>query len=168
MEQETNAPGSLPNEQYHLFVSPALQVAAEIAAARGDRDLYNDMASMLALMTVVQELAQRYLHAHAQDPGLPREAIEAAPASVCIMALRRGELETEAITDCIDALHAATHTLVEAGILGHEARQITPIWEHLQQGRRDEAIARLKFVMMNIITAIDEWERARGDGMLEA
>ena len=69
--------GSLPAEPYHQIVSPALQVCAELAAVRGDPDLYNDMASMLALRTLIQRFGDLYLQSH---PDTEPEVRPKAPA----------------------------------------------------------------------------------------
>ena len=51
--------GLLP-EEYQQVVAPALKAAADLAAARGDPYLFNDLPSMLALMILVKGLADRY------------------------------------------------------------------------------------------------------------
>ena len=47
--------GLLP-EEYQQIVAPAMKAAADLAAARGDPYLFNDLPSMLTLMVLVLEL----------------------------------------------------------------------------------------------------------------
>ncbi len=152
---------SLPAAQYHLIVSPVLQVTAELAAVRGDPDLYNDMASMLALMALVRALADCCLEAHPDESPAVREAIEAAPAGACVMVLNRGELIQEQISDCIWALETATRQLVEARVLGRERKLAREAWRLLGDGDREGAIQRLKLAATGIVNAVDQWERER-------
>ena len=51
--------GLLP-EEYQAVVAPAMRAAAELAAARGDPYLFNDVACMLGLMVMVRDLADLY------------------------------------------------------------------------------------------------------------
>jgi hypothetical protein len=154
---------SLPADEYHLIVSPVLQATAEIAAARGDPDLYNDMASMLALMALVQALGNCYLQQRADDTAAVREAVEAAPTGACLMVLNRSELDADQIGDCIGALQAATRQLIEAHVLGHEQKLAHEAWQCLLDNDRAGAVTRLNRATVGIVTAIDQWERARGE-----
>lgn len=154
---------SLPATEYHLLVAPVLQVTAEIAAVRGDPDLFNDMPSMLALMTLVRALAGCYLQQHADEADAIHEAVEAAPTGACLMVLHRGDMEESQISDCIWALQAAATQLVEAGVLGRERKLAREAWQLLVAGDRDGAIDRLKRAATGIVMDIDQWERARGE-----
>lgn len=152
----------LPSEQYELIVAPVLQVAAKSAATRGDPVLYNDMASMLALMSLVEALAKRYLDDHPDTPEALRHAIQAAPSSACTMALQRGELSPAQIGDCIWSLEAATEQLRAARVLGHESAVAAKIWTLLTSGDRSGALSALLGATKDIVAAIDAWERQRG------
>ncbi|HET7370935.1 MAG TPA: hypothetical protein VFK45_08860 [Gammaproteobacteria bacterium] len=145
-------------------MAPVLQATAEIAAARGDPDLFNDMASMLAMMTLVRALGECYLQEHAGEADAPRDAIAAAPTGACLMVLHRGELEQDQINDCIWALQAGTKQLVDAKVLGREQKLAREAWQLLADEDRDAAMERLKRAATGIVTDIDQWERARGEG----
>lgn len=154
---------SLPADEYHLIVSPVLQATAEIAAARGDPDLYNDMASMLALMALVQALGDCYLQQRSDETAAVREAVEAAPTGACLMVLNRSELDSDQIGDCVGALQAATRQLVAAQVLGREQKLAREAWQCLLDNDRAGAVTRLKRATVGIVTDIDQWERARGE-----
>jgi hypothetical protein len=154
---------SLPPEQYHLIVSPVLQVTAEIAAARGDPDLYNDMASMLALMTLVRTLGECYLQQSEDKADVSRDAVEAAPTGACLIVLNRGEMEQDQINDCIWALQAGAQQLVDAKVLGRERKLAQEAWQLLIAGDRQGAVRQLKRAATGIVMDIDQWERARGE-----
>lgn len=154
---------SLPATEYHLIVSPALQVAAELAATRGDPDLYNDMASMLALMALVQGLADCYLRGQTNNAGAIQMAVEAAPVGACVMVLNRGELTQEQVNECVWALNAATRQLLESGVVGPERKLVEKAWMKLAEDDREEAGEWLKRAAAGIVSAIDQWEQSRGE-----
>ncbi|TBR73992.1 MAG: hypothetical protein EPN72_04065 [Nevskiaceae bacterium] len=153
----------LPSEQYELIVAPVLQVAAKSAATRGDPELYNDMASMLALMAQVQALAKHYLEDHPDTPAELTRAIEAAPTSVCTMALQRGELSPAQLADCIWSLQAAAKQLRTAKVLGPEIAAMAKIWKLLRSGDRPAALSALLSSTKDIVNAIDGWEQRRAE-----
>lgn len=143
-----------------MIVSPVLQVTAEIAAVRGDRDLYNDMASMMALLILVRTLGGLYL----QQPGAAADAsdaVDAAPMAACTMVLQRGELTREQVGDCLWALQAATQELADAQVLGREQRPAHEAWQFLLAGNRKHAIECLKQAAVSIVMDVDKWERDR-------
>ncbi|HET6655261.1 MAG TPA: hypothetical protein VFH57_03350 [Gammaproteobacteria bacterium] len=154
---------SLPAAEYHRIVAPVLQVTAEIAAVRGDPDLFNDMPSMLALMTLVTALADCYLQQNPGEADAVSEAVKAAPTGACLMVLNRGEMEQAQINDCIWALQAGMTQLVEARVLGRERKLAQDAWQLLADGDRDGAVERLKRAATGIVMDIDQWERARGE-----
>lgn len=164
MDNSSDEIPSLPATEYHLIVSPVLKATAEIAAARGDADMYNDMATMLALMALVRTLADCYLQQQPAATTAAREAVEAAPTGACLMVLGRSELNDEQIGDCIAALQAATRQLVEAGVLGREQKLAREAWQCLLDDDRADAVMQLKRAAAGIVTDIDQWERARGEG----
>src|SRR5579859_1177809 len=80
-----SVPGLLTPVEYQLLAAPALQAAAEVAAQRGDPHLYNDMASMLALLGTVTALTHAYLQQPLPADSSPHEVLEIAPLSVCAL-----------------------------------------------------------------------------------
>ena len=160
---DTQAPGqagSLPADQYHQIVSPVLQVTAELAAVRGDPDLYNDMASMLALRTLVQRFGGWYLGQYPDAGHDLRQAIAAAPEGACLMVLQRGELDSKQTRECLWALDAAARQLESAGVIGCESEAAHDAWRQLG-GNRKRALDKLKLAAATLVTAIDQLERQR-------
>lgn len=152
---------SLPASEYHSIVAPALQVSAELAAARGDPDLYNDMASMLVLRGLIQTLGQCFLETHQGASDSLRKAIDAAADGACAMVLKRGELSATQLSECLWALQSATRQLANAQVFDQDQTRLHDAWDHLAAGNRKDAIAQLKLAAGGMATAIDHWERAR-------
>ncbi len=123
---------SLADNEYHLIVAPVLQVAAELAAVRGDPELFNDMPSMLALKTLVKRLGQLYLAQHPDTDASLREAIESAPEGACAMALKRAELDEVQSTECMWSLNEAARQLEAAGVIGPEEELARDAWRQLR------------------------------------
>lgn len=159
--QASSQAPSLPQDQYHQIVSPALQVAAELAAVRGDPELYNDMASMLALRTLVQRFGDFYLDKHPESDDELRTAIAGAPKGACVMALQRAELDEKQMRECLWALDTASDQLTEAGVIGCEKEHAMAAWRQLGGGNRKHALDKLKLAAGVLVTAIDQWERER-------
>lgn len=160
-DQPSELTPSLPPAEYHLIVAPVLQVTADIAAARGDPDLFNDMPSMLALMALVRALADCYRRDAPEKAEAVRDALKAAPMGACLMALHRSELDESQINDCTWALEKATTQLVEAGVLGRERPLAEEAYRLLTGNDRAGAIERLKGAATGIVMEIDRWERTR-------
>lgn len=154
----------LPSEHYELIVAPVLQVAAKSAATRGDPELYNDMASMLALMALVRALGNCWLQHHPEATSTLQDTIHAAPAGACVMVLKRGELSPAQVSDCIWALKTASQQLVAAKVLGSEQHTAIQAWQPLTNGDRKTAVTILMRATKQLVAAIDAWERARDGG----
>ncbi|MDN5925323.1 MAG: hypothetical protein L0H70_10050 [Xanthomonadales bacterium] len=152
---------ALSSDQYQHIVAPVLQVAAELAAVRGDPDLVNDMPSMLALKTLVSTFAAFYIEQHPEADAAVCAAIDAAADGACAMALKRVDMDKAQIKECLWALGAASVKLREAGVLGPELGIAREAWHQLAGGNRSHAIAKLKLAAGGMVTAIDHWERAR-------
>lgn len=153
----------LPPGEYALLVSPVLQVAAKVAAVRGDPDLYNDIASMLALKAIVEALGECYLHQHPDAPASMARAIEIAPMGACVMVLEHADLSSAQIGDCTWALQAATRQISDAGVLGGEQALVWEAWQLLSAGDHDKGIGKLMLAVTHIVDAVDAWERARAE-----
>ena len=156
-----DAPRALAAADYHLVVAPVLQTSAELAAVRGDPDLYNDMASMLALRALVQTLGQFLLEERQDAPESLRRGIEAAPDAACVMVLKRGNLEQAQLNDCILALQMASEQLSNAQVFDTGKELAREAWRRLSADDRKGALAQLKLSAGSIVTAIDAWERER-------
>ncbi|MGR9091018.1 MAG: hypothetical protein ACU85U_10615 [Gammaproteobacteria bacterium] len=158
------ADGLLP-EEYQAVVAPAMQAAAELAAARGDPYLYNDLACMLALMVLVRDLADLYqdqwgpLGQHS-----PPEVFAAAPSAACVMVLSEYELEPDSIRHMSAALERATVQLSADGVFGPERIDVHKAWAARIDGKTDSANAYMRQAASRIANAVDAWEARRAAG----
>ena len=113
-----SVPGLLTPVEYQLLAAPALQAAAEVAAQRGDPHLYNDMASMLALLGTVTALTHAYLQQPLPADSSPHEVLEIAPLSVCALVFTESGLDAAEVEQCLRALSQAYLKLLKKGVLG--------------------------------------------------
>lgn len=146
---------------YHRIVAPVLHAAAELAAARNDPDLANDMASMLALRTLVGRFGGFYLEQYADLDAAATEAVRHAPDSACVLPLERMQLDAAQMRDCIWALGAASRQLLDAGVIGPEAERAREAWNALAGDDREAGMRALKLAAAMLIAGIDRWERER-------
>jgi len=156
--------GLLP-EEYQAVIAPAMQAAAQLAAARGDPYLYNDLACMLALMVLVRGLADLYQDqwgALGQSSG--REVFAAAPKAACVMVLTEYELEPESIRAMTAALERAYATLMDDGAFGAESVPIRKAWDASLVHESDSARAHMRQAAAVAANAVDAWERGRTGG----
>ncbi|MDE2092206.1 MAG: hypothetical protein KGJ08_09960 [Gammaproteobacteria bacterium] len=159
-----DARGLLTPEEYRLLAAPAIRAAAELAAQRGDPDLYNDMASMLALLAMVSALVQAYGTCREEFTTVsPPEALEAAPGAVCMLVFTRSELEPSLVADCLQALSAAYLLLLRQGVIGPQEAYVQKAFRALCQGEREVAHRLLLQAARAITWAVDEWETRRQD-----
>lgn len=106
-------------KKYLLLAAPSLKATAEVATSRGDPELYNDMASMLALLAMAGALTRAYLACRKQFPGAsPLETLEAIPVAVCALVFARSGLEPIQVEDCLQILSTANQMLLKEGVLG--------------------------------------------------
>ena len=153
--------GLLP-EEYQAVIAPAMQAAAELAAARGDPYLYNDLACMLALMVLVRDLADLYqdqwgpLGQHS-----PPDVFAAAPSAACVMVLSEYEIETDSIRQMTTALERAAEQLTADGVFGPERVEVHKAWSAFLDDKRDSAQAWMRQAASRIANAVDAWEARR-------
>jgi len=155
--------GLLTPAEYQLLAAPALKVAVELAAQRGDPHLYNDMASMLALLGMVGALTHAYLEEDAPNAS-PRPLLEAAPLAVCALVFTESGLEASQVDDCLRALSAAYLQLLRQGALGPQDAYVDKAYGELQSGRRGAGLQSLKLAAQAMAKAVDVWEARRGTG----
>ena len=149
--------GLLTPAEYQLLAAPALQSAAELAAQRGDPHLYNDMASMLALLGMVSALVHAHLEEGAPDAS-PRQVLEAAPLAVCALVFTESGLEAPQVGDCLRALSAAYLQLLRQGALGPQDAYVDKAYRELRTGQRPAALQSLKLAAHAMARAVDTWE----------
>ncbi|MCP1726232.1 hypothetical protein J2T60_000197 [Natronospira proteinivora] len=152
----------LASEEYRLVVAPALAAAAETAAERGDPQLFNDMASMLALCWMVEGLVAAYQREVDREQWVSEApAMDAAPLGACALVFTESDLEADQVNECIGALAQASRLLKEDGVdkAGREA--LTAAWRALRVDAYEQAIDRLQGCARAMAVAVDEWEQHR-------
>ena len=153
--------GLLP-EEYQAVVAPAMQAAAELAAARGDPYLYNDLACMLTLMVLVRDLADLY---QAQWGALgqtsPPALFAAAPQAAVVMVMTEYEIEPSSITSMTAALERAYEQIANDNGFGPERIQIQKAWDARIADKVDAANAFMRQAATATASAIDAWEARR-------
>ena len=153
--------GLLTPVEYQLLAAPALQAAAEVAAQRGDPHLYNDMASMLALLGGVTALTHAYLQQDLPVEASPRAELERAPLAVCALVFTESGLEAPEVEQCLRALSQAYLKLLKEGVLGPQEALIEKAYVELMAGERATALQSLRFGMLAMAKAVDAWEQGR-------
>ena len=153
---------SLLPEEYQSIVAPALKAAAELAAARGDPYLFNDLPSMLSLMVMVKGLADRYQDQWgALGQNSPLSVFKQAPIAACIMVLNEYEVDEDSINAMTSALKAALEKLTSDQVFGAESAQIQKAWNALLEKKSELAAAHLRQAATITAAAIDKWEESR-------
>lgn len=153
--------GLLP-EEYQAVVAPAMQAAAELAAARGDPYLYNDLACMLTLMVLVRDLADLYQDKWSALGQLSSPAqFKAAPKAACVMVLSEYEIEPESIQSMTSALDNAHARLASDNVFGPERVQVQKAWDAREANKDESANAYMRQAAAALATAIDAWESNR-------
>jgi hypothetical protein len=147
--------------EYELLAAPALQAAAEVAAQRNDPHLYNDMASMLALLGTVTALTHAYLQRDLPGDASPREVLERAPLAVCALVFTESGLEASQVEQCLGALSQAYLQLLREGVLGPQEGLVEAGFEQLLAGDRLQALQSLRQGILMMAKAVDAWETAR-------
>lgn len=160
-EPESRLPdGLLSPDEYRVLAGPALKAAAEVAASRGDPDLYRDMASMLALLAMVTGLTRCH---QAMVGGTPAGwgDLEPVPIAVCALVFMRSGLAPAEARNCLQALPQAYRMLVEAGVLGPENARVVQAYAALASGETERADLLLAQAANAMASAVDRWEEQR-------
>ncbi|HET7395705.1 MAG TPA: hypothetical protein VFK12_04650 [Gammaproteobacteria bacterium] len=157
--------GMLTTEEYQLLAAVPLQAAAEIAAQRGDPQLFNDMPAMLALLAMVTTLTHTYLNrGEVFMQRSPDTTLEAAPVAACALVFSESNLEPSEVETCLKALSSAYLQLLVQGILGPQDAYVEKAFESLLAGNRVVALQFLKRAASAMAGAIDAWETGRVAG----
>lgn len=153
--------GLLP-EEYQVVVAPSMQAAAELAAARGDPYLFNDIACMLTLMVLVRDLADLYQdHWGALGQTSPAATFAAAPMAAVVMVLSEYDLDDDSVTSMSTALERAYTQLSAADVFGPERVQVQQAWNARLEDKIPSAAAYMRQAATQTANAIDAWEAAR-------
>jgi len=153
-------PAFLDPAVYHVVVGPALQVAAEVAAKRGDPTLHADMPAMLALIDLITRLADLYREHHT-DNATNAAMLDSAPTAACVMVLQEAGLEPHAIDQCLQALESAYAQIHEQDVITDIRPQVAMAWTHLAEGQREQAHGDLYLAAMLIVAAIESWQEQK-------
>lgn len=148
---------------YHRVVGPALRAAAETAARRGHRLLFDDMPAMLALVDMITRLVDLE-HQNSPDSvgdGRGKAVLDEAAASACVMVFRKAELSEDDINGCLVALRAAYRQINEQSVIEEATPYIAMAWSHMEDGQRDPAHESLIQASRYIIAAIEVWREHR-------
>ncbi len=157
--------GLLKPVEYELLAAPALQAAADVAAQRGDPHLYNDMASMLALLGTVTALTHAYLEQGLPVEASPRAELERAPLAVCALVFTESGLEASEVERCLRALSRAYLQLLKDGVLGPQEALVEKGYAELMAGERPQALQSLRQATLAMAKAVDQWEAGRQAGV---
>lgn len=149
--------GLLSADEYQLIAAPALEAAAQAAAQRGDPHLYSDMASMLALLGIVNALIRLYREETLADAS-PVEILEAAPMAICALVFTESGLEKREVEQCLRALAKAYLRLLKAGVLGPQEAYVEKAYIDLRTGYRAAALPGLRLAALSMARAVDAWE----------
>lgn len=150
-------PEALQPHAYHRIVGPALQVAAEVAAKRGHKRLFDDMPAMLGLIEMVTRLADLYVD-HYPDTVAHQAILDSAATGACVMVFQEAELPADAIGQLLAALETAYRQLHEQAVIDDARPFIAMAWSHLDDDERDEGKHCLTQACQNVIAAIDNWQ----------
>ena len=157
----SQADGLLP-EEYQAVIAPAMQAAADLAAARGDPYLYNDLACMLTLMVLVRDLADLYQDQWGALGQTSTSALfAAAPKAACVMVMAEYEIGTSSIQSMIVALERAHEQLMRDNVFGPERVQIQKAWDARNANNMKTANAFMRQAAAATASAIDSWEKNR-------
>lgn len=150
---------NLKPEEYQAVIGPSLHAAADIAAARGDPDLFNDLPSMLALMTLVRDLGDLYQHHWGAMGQLSApEVFAAAPLAACLIVLQEQEVQKESVEPMIQALEQAYSMLRDQNLLGSERVAVQKAWDAYLDKNVDLAHSHMKQAARTVANIIDTWE----------
>ena len=154
---QRQAPGLLTPAEYQLLAAPCLEAAAQVAAERGDPQLYNDMASMLGLLGAVTCLTHVYLQ-QSQPGASPRGQLEAAPLAICALVFTESNLDAAEVERCLQALAGAYLKLLKEGVFGPQEALVEQAYVELMEAKRPAALQNLKRGILAMALAVDAWE----------
>lgn len=150
---------NLKPEEYQAIIGTSLHAVADVAAARGDPDLFNDLPSMLALMALVRDLGDLYQHHWGAMGQLSApEVFAAAPLAACVIVLQEQEVQEESIEPMSQALDKAYKMLREDNQLGRETIDVQKAWDAYLDKNPDLAHTHMKQAARTVTNIIDTWE----------
>lgn len=174
-----STPAALPFDQlYRHIIAPCLQIITDLAAKRGDKLAYNDIAAMIALYTLVNESSELAAGEQAITAAWPELAGQTPGFASCAMILQHAELSASDAQDCLNAIETSYQQLCELQILGAHRVLLADAWQIIAQDIAQEAKnesssnsaqehvkAHLHDAAVQIITSIDIYEKTREHGI---
>ncbi|MEO1889305.1 MAG: hypothetical protein ABGX33_05260 [Cycloclasticus sp.] len=155
-------PDWLSPEEYQMIVAPSLKVAAELAASRGDPQLFQDLPSMLCLMYLVTGLKDYYVDEWALVSGMSNEeSLNKAPEAACMMVLTEGNVEKSELGTMIDALNRAYQRILPEGVCDEANIDLKRAWESIKKNENEQFLAQLEQAAKKFVQSLVNWERAR-------
>lgn len=154
-------PEAMDRATYHRVVGPALQVAAETAAKRGHKQLFDDMPSMLALVDMVTRLADLHQQHHPEAVADQSSLVDNAATAACVMVFQEASLPPESINQCLGALESAYNQLQAENVMEGNTPYIAMAWNYLDEDDRKQAGHCLTQACEWSIAAIEAWRESR-------
>lgn len=166
------------NALYEDVIAPCLQLTTDLAAKRGDQLAYNDIASMISLYAIVNEIADLVIQNDTHDnPELtifnywPELSGQSPGDAACAMILQHAELTAADAAKCIHAIQTGYDQLCEKKIIGSHRIFIHDFWETLnfqeplktplksESNAQDTGKVLLHNAAVNLISCIDIYEK---------
>jgi len=145
-----------------MIVAPSLKVAAELAASRGDPKLFQDMACMLCLIHMVNELKRYYVDEWAVMSAMSTEAsLQSAPEAACMMVLTEGNVDKAELGPMISSLNRAYDMVIRSEVSEACDVDIKRAWEAMKTNDYEQFMALLEQSAKKFVLALDGWEKAR-------
>ncbi|WP_423822636.1 hypothetical protein V5738_01535 [Salinisphaera sp. SPP-AMP-43] len=151
-------PDALDPATYHRIVGPALQAAADTAAKRGHKYLFDDLPCMLALVEMVTRLADLYREHYPEAAAEKPVLLDNAATAACVMVFQEAELPPDAIGQMLAALEAAYQQVHDQSVIDGGSRYIAMGWSHLDDDDREDAKHCLAQATEQIAAAIEVWQ----------
>ncbi|HCU89120.1 MAG TPA: hypothetical protein DGR97_04215 [Gammaproteobacteria bacterium] len=157
----TSRDGLLP-EEYQAVVAPAIRAVVDLAAARGDPYLYNDLGCMLTLMFLIRELADLYQNQWEPMGQISSpELFSEAPIAAVVMVLQEFDIEPRSIRSMRIALERAYQEIASDGVFGPERTEIQKAWDARVANKEGAANTFMCEAATATVSAIDAWEARR-------
>jgi hypothetical protein len=153
---------ALSETEYALLVAPPMKVTAHLAAARGHRQLFDDLPAMLVLMHLVRGLTEWYwVDPQTGDTRSPWATLSLAPLGACSMAIGLADMDEETRLTCLKALQAGQELLNMEGVLPSPTMLTENAWHALQHQDQGSAETALRNAGLLALQAIENWEARR-------
>jgi len=146
----------LTPDEYLALVAPVLETCAALAAERGDPTLQGDLPSMLAVMVLIDGLAE--LHRAARQPlgqGPGAEVYRELPFAVAVMVLLEAGVESPRLEQMETALRAIHARLLTVSGFAPAPVLLAPAWAALLERRDADARAALRLAARQVIVVVE-------------